>query len=62
MYSRLSNGIASVLSEAAFNRLSIPRRLVLLVLALALPLNLVIAGVIWGLANRADEAQRTSLL
>ena len=31
-------------------------------LALALPLNLVIASVIWGLVSRADEAQRTSLL
>src|SRR5215471_16980635 len=62
VYSRLSNGITSVLGKVAFNRLSIPGRLVLLVLSLALPLNLVIAGVIWGLANRADEAQRTSLL
>jgi len=32
------------------------------VLALALPLNLVIVGTIWGLVNRADDAQRTSLL
>jgi len=45
-----------------FNQLGIPGRLALLVLALALPLNLLIAGVIWGLVNRADEAQRTSLL
>jgi hypothetical protein len=42
--------------------LSIPWRLGLLVLALALPLNLVIVGTIWGLLNRADDAQRTSLL
>ena len=34
----------------------------LLVLGLALPLNLVIGGVIWGLVQRANEAQRTSLL
>jgi signal transduction histidine kinase/CheY-like chemotaxis protein len=42
--------------------LSIPWRLGLLVLALALPLNLVIVGTIWGLVNRADDAQRVSLL
>ena len=48
--------------KAAVTRLSIPWRLGLLVLALALPLNLVIAGTIWALVNRADEAQRTSLL
>src|SRR5262249_14285013 len=62
VYSPLSNGITSVLGNVGFNRLSIPRRLMLLVLALALPLNLVFAGVIWGLVNSADEAQRTSLL
>ena len=44
------------------NRLSIPSRLILLVLALAVPLNLVIGGVIWGLVKRANEVQRTSLL
>jgi signal transduction histidine kinase len=44
------------------NRLSIPGRLILLVLALALPLNFVIGGVVWGLVNRANEVQRTSLL
>jgi signal transduction histidine kinase len=32
------------------------------VLGLALPLNLVIVGVVWGLVTRADEIQRTSLL
>ena len=42
--------------------MSISARLILLVLALALPLNLVIVGVIWDLVSRADEAQRTSLL
>ena len=48
--------------RAAFNHLSISARLILLVLALALPLNLVIVGAIWNLVSRADEAQRTSLL
>jgi signal transduction histidine kinase/FixJ family two-component response regulator len=48
--------------KAAFNRLSIPWRLGLLVLALALPLNLIILGAIWGLVSRANDAQRTSLL
>ena len=42
--------------------MSISGRLILLVLALALPLNLIIAGVIWGLVTRANDAQRTSLL
>ena len=43
------------------NRLSITSRLILLVLGLAVPLNLVIVGVVWGLVNRANEVQRTSL-
>jgi signal transduction histidine kinase/CheY-like chemotaxis protein len=42
--------------------LSISARLILLVLGLVLPLNLVIAGVIWNLVNRANEVQRISLL
>jgi signal transduction histidine kinase len=42
--------------------LSIPSRLILLVLGLALPLNLVIVGVVWGLVKRANEVQGTSLL
>ena len=49
-------------TRTAFNRLSISARLILLVLGLALPLNLVIVGVIWDLVQRANEAQRTSLL
>jgi len=48
--------------KAAVNRLSIPWRLGLLVLALALPLNLIILGAIWVLINQADNVQRTSLL
>ena len=49
-------------ARTAFNRLSISARLILLVLGLALPLNLVIVGVIWDLVQRANEVQRTSLL
>ena len=45
-----------------FRHLSISARLILLVLALALPLNLIIVGVIWDLVQRANEVQRTSLL
>ena len=48
--------------SAAFNRLGISARLILLMLALALPLNLVIVGVTRGLLERANEVQRTSLL
>jgi hypothetical protein len=59
---RLAKCLAGVQPSAAFNCLSISTRLILLVLALALPLNLVIFGVIWGLISRADEVQRTSIL
>ena len=59
---QLSKRLAGLQRRTAFNRLSISARLILLVLALALPLNLVIVGVIWNLVSRADEAQRTSLL
>jgi hypothetical protein len=60
--SRLGRCLASPRHGAALDRLSIPSRLILLVFALAVPLNLVIAGVVWGLVNRADQIQRTSLL
>ena len=59
---QLPGGFAWLSCKAAFNRLSIPWRLGLLVLALALPLNLIILGAIWGLVSRANDAQRTSLL
>jgi hypothetical protein len=54
--------LAGLQHKAALNRLSIPSRLILLVLGLALPLNLVIVGAVWSLVNRANEVQRTSLL
>ena len=44
------------------SRLRISARLILLVLGLALPLNLVVVGVIWDLVQRANEVQRISLL
>ena len=59
---RLSKGLADLQRKAGFSRLSISRRLILLLLALALPLNLVIVGVIWDLVGRANEVQRTSLM
>jgi signal transduction histidine kinase/CheY-like chemotaxis protein len=59
---RLSKSLSGIFGKIAFNKLGILGRLALLVLALALPLNLVIAGVIWDLVSRAEEAQRTSLL
>ena len=59
---QLSKRLAGLQRRTAFSRLSISARLILLVFALALPLNLVIVGVIWNLVSRADEAQRTSLL
>ena len=48
--------------KVAINRLSIPWRLGLLLLALALPLNLIILGAIWGLVKQGNDAQRASLL
>ena len=59
---QLSERLDSLQGRTAFSRLSIPARLILLVLALAVPLNLIIGGVIWGLVQRANEVQRTSLL
>src|SRR6188474_2434782 len=59
---QLPGAFALLSCKAAFHRLSIPWRLGLLVLALALPLNLIILGAIWGLVSRAEDAQRTSLL
>jgi signal transduction histidine kinase len=59
---RLSKGLAHLQRKVGFRRLSISRRLILLLLALALPLNLVIIGVIWDLLSRANEVQRASLM
>jgi signal transduction histidine kinase/ActR/RegA family two-component response regulator len=59
---RLAKRLAGLQRKAAFKHWSISRRLILLVLALALPLNLIIVGVVWGLVSRANEIQRTSLL
>ncbi|HWE19275.1 MAG TPA: ATP-binding protein [Hyphomicrobiaceae bacterium] len=59
---RLAKGLADLRHKAGFSRLSISKRLVLLLLAVALPLNLVIAGVIWNLVGRANEVQRTGLV
>ncbi len=55
-------GSARLSCKAAVNRLSIPWRLGLLVLALAVPLNLIVLTSIWELVNRATDGQRTSLL
>jgi hypothetical protein len=62
VFTRLAQCLTGIRHKAALSRLSIPGRLILLVLALAVPLNLVIGGVVWGLVNRANEIQRTSLL
>lgn len=49
-------------SERFFSRLTIGARVTAIALTLAVPLNLVIAAVIWHLSQAANEAQRTSLL
>src|SRR6516165_7251650 len=43
-------------------RMTINTRLIAIVLTLVVPLNVVVAVVIWKLANAADQTQRTSLL
>jgi PAS domain S-box-containing protein len=50
-------GTASRVARATINM-----RLIAIVLTLAVPLNIVVAVVLWWLANAAIEAQRTSLL
>ena len=59
---RLGLCLAGLQHKAPLSRVGIPGRLVLLVLLLAVPLNLVIVGVVWGLVKRANEIQSTSLL
>ena len=46
----------------SFRYWSLRSRLIAIVLALALPLNIVILTVLWGLASAAQDAQRKSLL
>ncbi|MGA7328066.1 MAG: PAS domain S-box protein [Rhodomicrobium sp.] len=50
------------LSERLFSRFSIAARITAITLTLAVPLNLVIAAVIWRLSEGARETQQTSLL
>ena len=57
---QLSKHLAGL--RAAFSGLGISGRLILLVLALAVPLNLIILGIIWVLVNQANDARRADLL
>jgi PAS domain S-box-containing protein len=56
------NKSASLAVVRAFANWTIAARLIAIVIALALPLNLVVIVVIWNLDGAADEAQRASLL
>jgi PAS domain S-box-containing protein len=49
-------------SVPRFSRWTITGRITAVVLTLAVPLNLVIVGVVWHLSKTASETQRTSLL
>ena len=49
-------------SVLRFSRWTITARITAVVLTLAVPLNLVIAGTVWHLSKTASETQRTSLL
>jgi PAS domain S-box-containing protein len=53
---------AGLAMARAFTKWTIAARLIAIVIALALPLNLVVVAVIWNLASAADQAQRVSLL
>jgi PAS domain S-box-containing protein len=59
-HSALSATLQGILLPLA--RATINMRLIAIVLGLAVPLNIVVALVIWRLAGAANEAQRTSLL
>ena len=59
-HSALSATFQGILLRLA--RTTINMRLIAIVLGLAVPLNIVVALVIWRLAGAANEAQRTSLL
>src|SRR6266481_9513259 len=45
-----------------FPRVTINARLIAIVLALAVPLNIVVVAVIWSLVSAANETQRASLI
>jgi PAS domain S-box-containing protein len=53
---------AGLAMTRAFTKWTIAARLIAIVIALALPLNLLVVAVIWNLASAADQAQRASLL
>jgi PAS domain S-box-containing protein len=53
---------AGLAAARVFTNWTIAARLIAIVIALALPLNLVVIAVIWNLDSAADEAQRASLL
>ena len=53
---------AVVTAARYFANWTITARLIAIVIALALPLNLVVIAVIWNLDSAADEAQRASLV
>jgi hypothetical protein len=61
-HTTLSGRFLHWVSERLFSRLSIAARVTAITLTLAVPLNLVIAAVIWHLSKAAGEAQRASLL
>ena len=59
---RDSRRVKRRLSKSHLSRWTIGARIIAIVLALAVPLNLVIVAVVWHLAEVASETQRTSLL
>src|SRR5262249_44565957 len=58
----VSSKFAGLQAALHFKNWSIAARLIAIVIALALPLNLVVIAVIWNLDGAADEAERASLM
>src|SRR5579871_2889318 len=56
------NALTTGDAQPPFPRATINVRLIAIVLTIAVPLNLVVAAVIWRLASAANETQRASLL
>jgi PAS domain S-box-containing protein len=56
------NALTAGDAKPPFPRVTVNARLIAIVLTIAVPLNLVVAAVIWRLASAANETQRASLI
>ena len=60
--SRVTERLRDFQGKFGYQRWTVRTRIVALVVALAVPLNLLVIGAIWQLAGSASETQRTGLL